>query len=69
MFASSKDWDAREVASFRRAMPGESLLRGGTPGRETVFTNCSRLFACAFRNWGAMRGTMKLVATQNDATR
>jgi glucan phosphoethanolaminetransferase (alkaline phosphatase superfamily) len=59
-------WDAPEIAPFRRAMPGESVLRGGTPGRDVVLTNCSHLFACAFRNWGAMRGTMKLVATQDD---
>jgi len=59
-------WDAPEIASFREKMPGESLLRGGTPQREVVLTNCSSIFACAFKNWGAMRGTMKLVATQND---
>ena len=59
-------WDAPEIASFRGKMPGESLLRGGTPRREVVVTNCTSIFACAFKNWGAMRGTMKLVATQND---
>lgn len=58
-------WDTPEVARFRRAMPGQSLLRGGTPGREVVLTNCSGIFACAFKNWGAMRGTKKLLATQN----
>jgi len=47
-------------------MPGESLLRGGTAGRPAVLTNCSGIFACAFKNWGAMQGTRKLVATQND---
>jgi len=60
-------WDAPEIAPFRRAMGGDSLLQGGTPGRPTVLTNCSGLFACAFKNWGAMRGTRKLVATQNDS--
>jgi glucan phosphoethanolaminetransferase (alkaline phosphatase superfamily) len=59
-------WDAPEITSFRRAMPGESLLRGGTAGRMAVFTNCSGIFACAFKNWGAMGGTKKLVATEND---
>ncbi|MDP8998542.1 MAG: sulfatase-like hydrolase/transferase [Myxococcota bacterium] len=58
-------WDAQEVAPFRRAMPGQSLLRGGTPGGEVVLTNCSGIFDCAFKNWGAMRGTKKLLATQN----
>jgi hypothetical protein len=59
-------WDAPELRPFRREMPGESVLRGGTPGRSVVLTNCSALFACAFKNWGAMRRSRKLVATQND---
>jgi glucan phosphoethanolaminetransferase (alkaline phosphatase superfamily) len=59
-------WDAPEIATFRRAMPGQSLLRGGTPRRPVVLTNCSSIFTCAFKNWGAMSGTRKLVATEND---
>ncbi|HEY3821560.1 MAG TPA: sulfatase-like hydrolase/transferase [Polyangiaceae bacterium] len=59
-------WDAPEVATHRGAMAGESLLRGGTAGRAFVLTNCSPIFACAFKNWGAMRGSKKLLATQND---
>ncbi len=59
--------EAPQVAPYRTAMPGESLLRGGTAGRAVVLTNCSGIFACAFKNWGAMQGTHKLVATQNDA--
>ena len=54
-------------AGARAFLIGESLLRGGTPWRPVVLTNCSSIFACAFKNWGAMRGTRKLVATQNDA--
>jgi arylsulfatase A-like enzyme len=60
-------WDAPQIAGFRSDMPGQSLLRGGTPDRPVVLTNCSDLFACAFKNWGAMRGQRKLVATQNDS--
>jgi glucan phosphoethanolaminetransferase (alkaline phosphatase superfamily) len=60
-------WDAHEIRDLRAAMPGESLLRGGTPDRPVVLTNCSAIFACAFKNWGALRGTRKLVATQNDS--
>jgi glucan phosphoethanolaminetransferase (alkaline phosphatase superfamily) len=60
-------WSAPEVTPFRRTMPGESLLRGGSPGREVVLTNCSSIFTCAFKNWGAMHGTTKLLATQNSA--
>jgi glucan phosphoethanolaminetransferase (alkaline phosphatase superfamily) len=59
--------DAMEIAPYRAKMPGESLLRGGSPpDRPVVLTNCTELFACAFKNWGAMRGTLKLMATQND---
>ncbi len=59
-------WGAPEIATLRRSMPGESLLRGGTPARPVVLTNCSGIFACAFKNWGAMSLTKKLVATEND---
>ncbi len=60
-------WDASELSPFRARMAGASLLRGGSdPGRAVVLTNCSELWACAFRNWGAMRGTKKLLATQDD---
>ncbi|MGO9834195.1 MAG: sulfatase-like hydrolase/transferase [Polyangiaceae bacterium] len=60
-------WNAPEIGPLRHAMPGESLLEGGTPGRATVMTNCSSIFSCAFKNWGAMRGFKKLVATQSDS--
>ena len=60
-------WDAPEIGGLRAAMPGESLLRGGTPDRPVVLTNCSAIFACAFKNWGALRGSRKLLATQNDS--
>ena len=60
-------WDAPELSPFRARMPGTSLLRGGTPVRTpTVLTNCSELWACAFKNWGAMNGTRKLIAHQGD---
>jgi len=59
-------WGAPEIATLRRSMPGESLLRGRTPPRPVVLTNCSSIFACAFKNWGAMSLTKKLVATEND---
>jgi arylsulfatase A-like enzyme len=60
-------WDAPEMAQFKPRIPGTSLLRGGsTPDRSIVFTNCSELWACAFKNWGAMHGTKKLIAHQGD---
>jgi glucan phosphoethanolaminetransferase (alkaline phosphatase superfamily) len=60
-------WNAPEVGPLRRGMPGESLLRGGTPGRAAVLTNCSSIFSCASKNWGAIRGFKKVVATQRDS--
>ena len=43
------------------------MLRGGSsPDEARVITNCSELWACAFRNWGALRGTKKLIAHQGD---
>jgi glucan phosphoethanolaminetransferase (alkaline phosphatase superfamily) len=59
-------WDAPELASFRAQSAGESLLRGGSPPRPIAMTNCSELWACAFRNWGAIHGSRKLIAHQGD---
>ena len=61
-------WDDPSLASFRASMPGASLLRGGSsPDRAVVMTNCTELWQCAFKNWGAIRGTRKLIAHQYDA--
>jgi glucan phosphoethanolaminetransferase (alkaline phosphatase superfamily) len=44
---------------------GKSLLRGGSPpSTPVVMTNCTELWACAFRNWGAIQGTKKLIGMQ-----
>jgi glucan phosphoethanolaminetransferase (alkaline phosphatase superfamily) len=60
-------WDAPELTELRRRVAGESLLRGGSPiDRPLVMTNCTELWACAFKNWGAIRGTRKLIAHQGD---
>jgi hypothetical protein len=60
-------WDAPALARWKPRIAGQSLLRGGsTPDRALVFTNCSELWACAFKNWGAMRGTKKLIAHQGE---
>jgi glucan phosphoethanolaminetransferase (alkaline phosphatase superfamily) len=61
-------WDAPELASLKAHVAGQSLLRGGTPpDRPLVMTNCSELWACAFKNWGAIKGTKKLIAHQGDS--
>lgn len=59
-------WDSHELARFRARMPGESLLRGGSPDLVVPLTNCTELWQCAFKNWGAMRGSKKLIASQGD---
>jgi arylsulfatase A-like enzyme len=60
-------WDAPALERWKPHIAGQSLLRGGsTPDRALVFTNCSELWACAFKNWGAMRGTKKLIAHQGE---
>lgn len=62
-------WDEPNIAPFRSKMLGQSLLRGGsTPDRSIAMTNCSELFACAFKNWGAIRGTKKLIAHQGESS-
>jgi hypothetical protein len=59
-------WNLYDDA-LRRPMPGVSLLRGAPPAeRALVMTNCSQLFSCAVPNWGAIRGTRKLVAAEGD---
>lgn len=60
-------WDDPALAALEAAMAGRSLLRGGSPpDTARVLTNCSELWACAFRNWGAMKGWKKLLAHQGD---
>ena len=60
-------WDDAGLRDLEAPMPGRSLLRGGSDGSRVIpLTNCSELWACAFRNWGAMQGTKKLIAHQGD---
>ncbi len=59
--------DDPKLQPFAKSFVGKSLLRGGSPlDTPLVLTNCTELWACAFRNWGAMRGTRKLFAMQGD---
>ena len=61
--------DEPAITAMRAKIPGTSLLRGGSsPDRALLLTNCTELWQCAFRNWGAMRGTRKLIAHQYDTT-
>jgi len=58
-------WDAPELARHRGKMLGRSLLR---PLRdaEAPLTNCAAVWGCPFRNWGLLRGHMKIEARQWD---
>lgn len=60
-------WDAPELGALTRPIRGRSLLRGGSDGTTPVFlTNCSEHWACAFKNWGVIHGTRKVIASQAD---
>jgi glucan phosphoethanolaminetransferase (alkaline phosphatase superfamily) len=60
-------WDAPGVQPFKPRTAGQTLLREPyEEGRAIVMSNCTELWACAFKNWGAMRGTKKLIAHQGD---
>jgi len=60
-------WDEVATTPWRVRMRGVSLLRGKPPAsRAVVMTNCSEIFGCPRKNWGAMRGLRKLLAGQDD---
>ncbi|MGH7281412.1 MAG: LTA synthase family protein [Polyangiaceae bacterium] len=59
--------DEPRIAPLRAKMPGKSLLRGGSSTDNEIFlSNCTELWQCAFKNWGAIKGTKKLIANQGD---
>lgn len=54
-------WDEPAFAKYRAAMVGRSLLRPPPgPPPALALTNCTGIWGCAFKNWGMMRGNMKL---------
>jgi arylsulfatase A-like enzyme len=60
-------WDRPRIESLGYPIRGESLLRGGSPVETPLrMSNCTELWACAFKNWGAISGTRKLFASQAD---
>ncbi len=64
-------WDTSDqpaLSDRRRTLLGVSMLRGApAEGRALVMTNCSELFSCSSPNWGAIRGSLKLFASEEDA--
>jgi glucan phosphoethanolaminetransferase (alkaline phosphatase superfamily) len=59
-------WSSPQTARFRSKMVGTSLLRRERTHAEVPLTNCTELWGCPFRNWGLMRGTLKLEAREWD---
>jgi hypothetical protein len=60
-------WADPKLDALKKPLPGHSLLRGGSPPTKPIqMSNCTELWACAFRNWGAMEGTRKVLAHEGD---
>ncbi|HSN99981.1 MAG TPA: sulfatase-like hydrolase/transferase, partial [Candidatus Nanopelagicales bacterium] len=59
-------WEEPAFAGYREAMVGRSLLRPLSGEVTVALTNCTGIWGCAFRNWGLMRGPMKLEAREWD---
>jgi len=57
---------APELGRFVARMAGTSLFSPGSTESVVPLTNCSELWGCAFRNWGLMRGSLKLEAREWD---
>ncbi|WP_437648572.1 sulfatase-like hydrolase/transferase [Sorangium sp. So ce362] len=53
-------WEEPALAAYRAAMVGHSLLRPSPGPAALALTNCTGIWGCAFKNWGMMRGNMKL---------
>jgi arylsulfatase A-like enzyme len=58
--------DAPELSRYTARMIGKSLLQKAATTSAVALTNCSELWGCAFRNWGVMRGSLKLEAREWD---
>jgi len=55
-------WSSPELTRFRARLPGVSLLQPFSADRVVPLTNCTAVWGCPFRNWGLMRGPLKLEA-------
>jgi arylsulfatase A-like enzyme len=58
--------DAPELASFRSRMVGTSLLRRERTNGVLPLTNCTDTWGCGFKNWGAIKRSLKLEAREFD---
>jgi glucan phosphoethanolaminetransferase (alkaline phosphatase superfamily) len=60
--------DRPALSDRRRTLLGVSMLRGAPAAdRALVMTNCSELFSCSSPNWGVIRGSLKLFASEEDS--
>ena len=59
-------WSLPELKKDRSKMIGSSLLGPERTHGIVPLTNCSELWGCAFRNWGAMRDSLKIEAREWD---
>jgi glucan phosphoethanolaminetransferase (alkaline phosphatase superfamily) len=56
-------WDEPSIQQYREKMVGHSFLRPFGEERKTMtlgLTNCSGVWGCAYKNWGVMRGPLKV---------
>jgi membrane-anchored protein YejM (alkaline phosphatase superfamily) len=59
--------DAAALTPFRARMVGTSLLRRERTTTVLPLTNCTDTWGCGFRNWGAIKRSLKLEAREYDA--
>ena len=55
-------WEEPAFAAYRASMPGHSLVRPSPGPAPLTLSNCSGIWGCAYKNWGMMRGHLKLEA-------
>lgn len=60
-------WGSPALAPYKRSMVGASLLAPREAPPTLALTNCSGIWGCAFRNWGMMRGGLKLEGREWDS--
>jgi glucan phosphoethanolaminetransferase (alkaline phosphatase superfamily) len=58
--------DDPRLTAYRAKMPGHSLLRPELTTEPMPMTNCAGVWSCAFENWGAMQGSLKIEARSWD---
>ena len=59
-------WDLPEMRPFRVRMLGHPVTRPERTVGPVPLNNCAWIWECAFRNWGMMRGPMKIEAREWD---